>query len=57
MTRLFKCKACGHYTLEDRSCPKCGESVVTPHPPKYSPQDRYGEYRRKAKKRAGLRSE
>ncbi|MFQ5832747.1 MAG: RNA-protein complex protein Nop10 [Candidatus Thorarchaeota archaeon] len=57
MTRLFKCRACGHYTLESRDCPRCGESVVTPHPPKYSPQDRYGEYRRKAKKRARLHYE
>ncbi|MHA2600778.1 MAG: RNA-protein complex protein Nop10 [Candidatus Thorarchaeota archaeon SMTZ1-83] len=52
MGRLFKCTVCEQYTLEEKTCPKCGEPVVTPHPPKFSPQDRYGEYRRQAKRKA-----
>jgi H/ACA ribonucleoprotein complex subunit 3 len=35
-------------------CPKCGAKTVQPKPPKYSPEDQYGEYRRKAKKEQGL---
>jgi H/ACA ribonucleoprotein complex subunit 3 len=31
-------------------CPKCGSEAVNPKPPKYSPEDHYGDYRRKAKK-------
>ncbi|MFX0107176.1 MAG: RNA-protein complex protein Nop10 [Candidatus Hodarchaeota archaeon] len=51
MTRLYKCTGCMEYTLEEEKCPKCGASVSPPHPPKYSPQDRYGDYRRKAKQK------
>ena len=29
----------------------CGGKVVNPKPVKYSPEDKYAEYRRKAKKR------
>ncbi len=47
MKRLRKCK-CGRYTLKDR-CPKCGGEALSAHPPKYSPQDQYAEYRRKEK--------
>lgn len=34
-------------------CPKCGEVAVRAAPPKFSPQDRWGEYRRKLKKLEG----
>lgn len=30
-------------------CSKCGSRTVTPHPAKYSKEDKYAEYRRKAK--------
>lgn len=30
-------------------CPKCGSKADNPKPAKFSPDDRYGEYRRKAK--------
>lgn len=30
----------------------CGEKTVSCKPPKYSPEDKYAEYRRKAKERA-----
>jgi H/ACA ribonucleoprotein complex subunit 3 len=52
MTHLYKCSKCGHYTLEQKKCPECGGTVSSPKPPKYSPQDKYGSYRRKAKRKA-----
>jgi H/ACA ribonucleoprotein complex subunit 3 len=52
MTRLFKCIDCDTYTLDEKKCPACGAGVRDPRPPKYSPEDKYGEYRRRAKKKA-----
>ncbi|MHA1936038.1 MAG: RNA-protein complex protein Nop10 [Candidatus Thorarchaeota archaeon] len=52
MTHLLKCTDCGKYTLNERECPKCGGRVKDPKPPRYSPQDKYGAYRRKAKRKA-----
>lgn len=46
---MKKCKSCGIYTLKGE-CLECGGKVVSPHPPKFSPEDPYGEYRRKLKK-------
>ncbi|MBQ2762177.1 MAG: RNA-protein complex protein Nop10 [Candidatus Methanomethylophilaceae archaeon] len=46
-TALKKCKNCSVYTLND-NCPQCGRSTVSPIPPRYSPDDRYGEYRRRS---------
>lgn len=56
MTHLFKCTKCDEYTLNQKQCPKCGGVVVDPKPPKYSPQDKYGEYRRRAKRKASMGS-
>ncbi|HJU34306.1 MAG TPA: RNA-protein complex protein Nop10 [Nitrososphaera sp.] len=39
-----KCSSCGTYTLRD-DCPKCGFATIDPHPPKYSPDDKYVRYR------------
>ncbi len=50
MKLLRYCPNCGRYTLEE-VCPVCGGKTVLAHPPKYSPEDKYGEYRRKAKLR------
>lgn len=33
----------------EKKCPKCGGEVVRPIPPRYSPVDKYGKYRRKVK--------
>ena len=44
---LRKCKGCGTYSTKD-VCPECGEQTVCAVPPRYSPDDRYGEYRRTA---------
>lgn len=34
----------------EEKCSVCGEKTIFPKPPKYSPEDKYAEYRRKAKK-------
>ena len=46
---MLKCTKCGRYTLSEEH--KCGGKAVNPTPAKYSPEDRYGRYRRIAKKR------
>ncbi len=46
---MKKCRACGRYTLRD-ACPACGQPTGNPMPPRYSPEDRYGAYRRKLKR-------
>jgi len=48
MEKLKKCINCGTYTMKEQ-CPKCGEKTCTAHPPKFSPEDRYARYRRRAK--------
>ncbi|MFB6216348.1 MAG: RNA-protein complex protein Nop10 [Candidatus Aenigmatarchaeota archaeon] len=48
--KMKKCKSCGTYTLRDK-CPNCGSETGAPHPPKFSPEDPYGEYRRQLKKK------
>ncbi|MFO7992157.1 MAG: RNA-protein complex protein Nop10 [Thermoplasmata archaeon] len=50
MNRIKKCSRCGRYTLSDQ-CPECGGKTINPKPPKYSPEDRYGSYRREQKKK------
>lgn len=49
MNHILKCKKCGTYTLK-KEC-ECGGEAVSPKPPRYSPEDPYGEYRRKAIKK------
>jgi H/ACA ribonucleoprotein complex subunit 3 len=51
-TSLRKCPACLEYTLEP-ACKMCGAPTIVPVPPRYSPEDRYGEYRRRLKKERG----
>ncbi|NMC76544.1 MAG: RNA-protein complex protein Nop10 [Candidatus Methanofastidiosa archaeon] len=46
------CPQCNNYTLKDL-CPICKVNTVNPHPPKFSPEDRYGKYRRMIKKERG----
>ena len=46
---MRKCPSCGRYTLKDR-CPECAEPTISPIPPRFSPEDRYGAYRRQLKK-------
>jgi len=42
---LRKCDKCGTYTLKEDACPRCGGQVKTPHPAKFSMDDRYRKYR------------
>ena len=42
---MRKCAACGAYTLE---AGHCGMPTASPHPPKFSIEDRYAKYRREA---------
>lgn len=50
-TLLFRCPEGHGYTLS-RDCPACGGRTVSPLPPRYSPEDRYGRYRRALQERA-----
>jgi H/ACA ribonucleoprotein complex subunit 3 len=45
MAQIRKCRSCGRYSLREE-CPDCGGPTVSPHPHRYSPQDRYARYRR-----------
>ncbi len=47
MKSILKCTKCGKYTLKD-TC-SCGSNALTPKPAKFSPDDKYASYRRKAK--------
>lgn len=47
MKHVLKCKSCSSYTLKSKC--KCGGEVLRPIPPKYSPLDKYGKYRREVK--------
>ncbi|MCW7079572.1 MAG: RNA-protein complex protein Nop10 [Candidatus Methanospirare jalkutatii] len=53
--RIRKCEACGEYTLKE-VCVRCGARTVSPLPPRFSPTDRYGKYRRMLKRERGLRA-
>ena len=46
---LKRCLACQEYTLQD-TCPRCGGAAKPNRPAKFSPEDQYGEYRRKLKR-------
>ena len=43
--QLRKCVNCNKYTLRKDKCPYCGGLVRIPHPPKFSPEDKYLKYR------------
>ena len=46
MKKARKCPKCGEYTLSGEHC---GLKTLGAHPPKYNPNDRYAEYRRREK--------
>ena len=46
---ILVCQKCKEYLL-GKTCSHCGEKAVSPKPAKYSPEDKYGHYRRIAKK-------
>jgi H/ACA ribonucleoprotein complex subunit 3 len=49
MSLLLYCENCEEYTL-DKICNKCKGRTISKNPPRFSPQDRHGKYRRKLKK-------
>ena len=49
MKHLFHCKKCDRYTMKS-VCGFCGLKTNNPKPAKYNPEDKYSDYRRKAKK-------
>ena len=42
---IMRCEL-GHYTLGG-TCPSCGRTTKRAGPARFSPEDRYGEYRRR----------
>jgi H/ACA ribonucleoprotein complex subunit 3 len=43
-THIMRCQKCQSYTISDK-CPKCGGPLENVFPPKFSPQDKYQQYR------------
>ncbi len=46
MKHIMLCADCGNYTMKEEHC---GKKTGTTKPAKYSPEDKYAKYRRKAK--------
>ena len=47
--QILYCSKCKTFTMQE-TCPKCNEKAINPKPGKYSPEDKYGKYRRLAKR-------
>jgi H/ACA ribonucleoprotein complex subunit 3 len=47
MKHILKCEKCSSYGLKEEC--SCGGKRITVKPSKFSPEDKYGEYRRKAR--------
>jgi H/ACA ribonucleoprotein complex subunit 3 len=47
-SKIKKCEVCGEYTLK-AVCERCGRRTKNPMPPRFSPKDSYGRYRRMMK--------
>jgi H/ACA ribonucleoprotein complex subunit 3 len=48
MMKIKVCPHCKKYTMQ-KHCPACNAPTIIAKPPKYSPEDRYGDLRRRAK--------
>jgi H/ACA ribonucleoprotein complex subunit 3 len=48
---ILYCKDCDLFTLK-KECPSCQAKTLSTKPAKYSPEDKYGEYRRRAKQQS-----
>jgi H/ACA ribonucleoprotein complex subunit 3 len=49
MSNLLYCEKCKKYTMNE-ICEYCKIRTISKNPPKFSPEDHYGKYRRKLKK-------
>jgi len=47
--KLRKCPNCERYTLKMK-CSRCDNETILPIPARFSPEDRFGKYRRRMKK-------
>lgn len=47
MKKLLVCSSCKAYTLQEMHC---GLRTIVPGPAKWSPEDKYGGYRRRARR-------
>ena len=54
MKHILKCQSCNKYTM-NATC-KCGSKAVSPGPAKYSPEDKYGSYRRQVKSKDWIKT-
>jgi len=50
MKEIRKCQNCKIYTFKDK-CPICNKKAVRVIPPKFSPEDKWGDYRRRIKRK------
>ena len=48
MAEILKCSGCGSYTMKEQH--GCGGKGLPVGPAKWSPEDKYGKYRREAKR-------
>lgn len=48
---ILYCKKCDTFTLK-KECSECHEKALSNKPAKYSPEDKYGQYRRMAKQQS-----
>ncbi|WP_375140656.1 RNA-protein complex protein Nop10 [Nanobdella aerobiophila] len=49
MKEIRRCEKCYIYTFKE-TCPNCNNKTNRVIPSKFSPEDKWGEYRRKMKK-------
>jgi H/ACA ribonucleoprotein complex subunit 3 len=50
-SKIKKCRSCDLYTLKE-NCPICGAPTHQTKPARFSPEDRYGRYRRALRQEA-----
>jgi H/ACA ribonucleoprotein complex subunit 3 len=50
-SKIKKCRTCDLYTLKE-NCPICGALTSQTKPARFSPEDRYGRYRRALRQEA-----
>ncbi len=44
---INKCSMCSKYTLSTENCPECSGKTKSAHPARFSPEDKWGVYRRR----------